>query len=132
ALVDEEGREVPICNLEEFNSVQLSDGDCLTFYADTGRLEEELLRVAPEDRRRIQRFIRDLRSMARLKIPIDTEKWGKKEWFLFLLKHMGPALKLREYSRLTFEAFTRPSMNETLQDAFRTLMPPDCTATAVV
>ncbi|MFI5360160.1 MAG: phytoene desaturase family protein [Halanaerobiales bacterium] len=132
ALVDEEGREVPICNLEEFNSVQLSDGDCLTFYADTGRLEEELLRVAPEDRRRIQRFIRDLRSMARLKIPIDTEKWGKKEWFLFLLKHMGPALKLREYSRLTFEEFTRQWRNGKLQEAFRALIPPDWSATAFV
>lgn len=130
ALVNEGGEEVPIYNPEVFNRVQLSDGDWLSFYSDAGRLEEELLRIAPEDRKRIQRLIRDLRSMARLITPVDTEKWGGKDWLFFLLKHMGPVLKLREYSRLTFEEFILQWRSQKLQEAFRALIPPCWSAVA--
>ena len=82
ALVNEKGEEVPICNLEVFERVELADGEIISFYGDTERLEEELLRVAPEDKKAIRRFIKDLRSIARLKTPVNTEQWVK-DWLVF-------------------------------------------------
>lgn len=132
ALVNEKGEEVPICNLEVFERVELADGEIISFYGDTERLEEELLRVAPEDKKAIRRFIKDLRSIARLKTPVNTEQWVKKDWLVFLTRNAGSFSRLMKYSRMSFEEFNRQWKSQKLQEAFRALIPPFWSAIAFV
>ena len=47
------------------------NGEIVTFYADDQKLKEELLRVAPEDKRQINRFIRGINAYKHIKVPVN-------------------------------------------------------------
>ena len=45
------------------------DGHIITFYADLEKLEQELLKVAPEDKKQIRRFINGIKAYKFTKVP---------------------------------------------------------------
>lgn len=47
------------------------DDEIITFYADLKKLQAELLRVAPEDKRRIKSFVNGIKRYQLVKIPVD-------------------------------------------------------------
>ena len=47
------------------------DGEIVTFYADLVKLEQELLRVAPSDKKQIKRFINGIKAYQNVRIPVD-------------------------------------------------------------
>lgn len=46
------------------------DGEIVTFYADLEKLENEFLRVAPEDEKQIRKFIKAIKTYQKIKIPL--------------------------------------------------------------
>lgn len=46
------------------------NGDIITFYADLELLEKEFLRVAPEDKKQIKKFIKAIKTYQKIKIPL--------------------------------------------------------------
>lgn len=46
------------------------DGEIVTFYADLEKLENEFLRVAPEDKKPIKKFISAIKAYRKIKIPL--------------------------------------------------------------
>ena len=53
-----------------FTKFKFDDGDIVTIYANITKLEEELLRVAPEDKRRIKGFIRAIKAYQHVAVPV--------------------------------------------------------------
>lgn len=54
---------------EYFNKVDVN-GKIVTLYSDVDTLKEEFLRVAPEDKKMINRFIRAIKAYRNIKVPI--------------------------------------------------------------
>ncbi len=62
---------VEISPLEQFHCVEDEEGERVTLFRDLGLLREELFRVAPRDRERIERFVEILDDFSRFKPPIE-------------------------------------------------------------
>ncbi|MHC4212807.1 MAG: phytoene desaturase family protein [Planctomycetota bacterium] len=56
---------------EEFIRVEDNDGRMIRVFTDVDRLEKELLKAAPEDKKLITDFTRAVRKFAKFKMPID-------------------------------------------------------------
>ena len=52
-----------------FNTFDV-DGEKVTIYADIDKLKEELLRVGPEDKKIINRFIKDIKAYQHVRVPV--------------------------------------------------------------
>lgn len=96
---------MPISNFEEFSRIELSDGEVVHLYADTERLKEELLRIAPEDEKMIKKFTKDMRIIARLKTPVNLESQTMKEKIKSLRINIRPLLKMLKYLGMSAEDF---------------------------
>lgn len=59
------------------------EGEKLTLYCDIDKLEEELLRVSPEDKKPIKRFIKDLINVFNMPLPLH-EPLNTMNFFSFL------------------------------------------------
>ena len=70
----------------EYFSKYYYDGEVITMYADLKKLKAELLRVAPQDKRMINNFIRYVKAYRHVKIPV---KKPLDKMNLFELTHFG-------------------------------------------
>ena len=61
---------------DEYLRVRTSGGQTLTIYTDPDRLEQEMLRLAPEDGKLIRRFCQAIRRFSSIDMPVTTEKMG--------------------------------------------------------
>jgi len=67
-----EGRK--FINHDSYMKVRFSDGESATIYTNADLLEKELLRVAPEDRLKIQEFTRGVRKATELEMPDPNDR----------------------------------------------------------
>ncbi|WP_027340818.1 phytoene desaturase family protein [Halonatronum saccharophilum] len=132
ALENEKGVKTPIRNFEEFSRIELSGGDVVGLYSNLDRLEEEFLRVAPEDEKKISKFIKDLKKLAKFKTPVATEKWGIKDRIKFIFSNFIPFLKVIKYARITMEELSDQWDNPKLKEVFRTIFPPSWSSLAFI
>src|SRR6516164_5598106 len=79
---------------DEFFRVKDEKGNYIRVFSDIGRLEEEFLQKAPEDKKEIRHFIYALRNLATFDIP--TEKapevaniWHRFRSYAKLTPHLG-------------------------------------------
>ena len=68
---------------EEFVRLETEHGERLSIYSNIDRLEQELLRRAPQDAAEIRNFASSLRSLSKFKMPDPTEGWGD-NWLTYL------------------------------------------------
>lgn len=122
-LEDEKGKPTVIRNFEVFTRIELADGDIVSLYADADKLEEEFLRVAPEDEKMIHSFIIDLKRLASFKNPVVTENWGLKDKISFVLKNATSFLKMMKYVRMPIGEFASRWKSPRLQEVFSTIIP---------
>lgn len=69
-----------------FTKIYYPDGEVVTVYADLKKFEEELLRVAPEDKKMIKKVIRGIKGYQHVDVP--TKK-PLRHYNLFELIHFG-------------------------------------------
>jgi len=84
-----------IVDFDEFCRVKGRSGEVFTVYTDADELEEEMLRIALEDKTVINEFINAVREFAEIDLPVDKapELYGPIDGIKFLLKFY-PCLRL--------------------------------------
>ena len=122
-LEDEHGKPTPIVNFEDFTRIELAGGEVVRLYSDAGRLEEELIRIAPEDTKLIRKFTRNLKELAKGGIPAVTDNWNILDKTGFYLKNAASFMTLMKYVRMTMEQFAGQWKNPDLQEVFRSVIP---------
>jgi phytoene dehydrogenase-like protein len=88
---------------EEFARLETEYGETLSIYTSIDRLEEEMLRRAPQDAPEISNFASAIRSLSKFKIPDPSEGLGG-NWLTYLrdlpylpLLHDLSAMSSKEY-----------------------------------
>jgi phytoene dehydrogenase-like protein len=59
---------------EEYARIRTTGGELFTVYTDPGRLEAEMLRLAPEDSKVIRPLCAAIRKVSKADMPVTTEK----------------------------------------------------------
>jgi phytoene dehydrogenase-like protein len=80
---------------DEYMRVRLASGQIFTIYTDPAKLEQEMLRLAPEDGKLIGRLCGAIRRFSTIDMPVTTEKMGLFQRLGYLLPwvSLGPAMK---------------------------------------
>jgi phytoene dehydrogenase-like protein len=68
---------------EEFVRLETQHGERLSIYSNIDRLENEMLRRAPQDTTEIRNFASAIRSLSKFKMPDPTQGWGG-NWLTYL------------------------------------------------
>jgi len=123
ALQNADGQPMPIRNFEEFTRIEISDGAEVRFYADADRLGAELLRVAPEDRRRIRKLVRGLKRCAGFEFPVDTTGWSRLDWARFAVRNLPALLDLRSTMTTRMDAYAARWKSLRMREALTCLIP---------
>jgi phytoene dehydrogenase-like protein len=110
----------------------LPGGEVVRLYSDAGRLEEELIRIAPEDTKLIRKFTRELKELSKGGIPVVTDDWNILDKTGFYLKNAASFLTLMKYVRMTMEQFAGQWKNPDLQEVFRSIIPLSWSAISLV
>ena len=63
---------------EEYLRLETEQGEALSIYSDVGRLERELLRVAPQDQAEIRRFVSAVRRLADFPLLDPGDTWMRR------------------------------------------------------
>jgi phytoene dehydrogenase-like protein len=126
------GRPTPIVNFDDFSRIELPGGEVVRLYSDADRLQEELIRIAPEDTKLIRKFTRELKELAKGGIPAVTDNWNILDKTGFYLKNASSFLTLMKYVRMTMEQFASQWQNPGLQEVFRSVIPLPWSAISLV
>lgn len=123
ALKDENNKAVEIRNFEEFTRIDLSTGETVKLYSDLNQLEDEFLKIAPEDRKEIKKFIKDMKILSGLINTVDKEKWNLMDHLSYYKNNFRPFLKIMKYAKMTMEDLAHKWKNPKLQEVFKLLIP---------
>jgi phytoene dehydrogenase-like protein len=111
-----EGRT--IVEWEEYIRIRTRGGETVTIFTDPGRLQEELLRVAPEDAEIIRSLCNTIRRVSRADMPVTTEKMGFFERFKYLLPWLSLGPTMKRWSTLSINEFCSQLKSPVLAEAF--------------
>ncbi|RLG50792.1 MAG: NAD(P)/FAD-dependent oxidoreductase [Thermoproteota archaeon] len=127
-----QGKE--IVDFDEFCRIEGRRGEVFTVYTDADRLEEEMLRIAPEDERAISEFMGAVRKFAEFDLPVDKapELYGPIDGIKFLLKFHPYLRLLRAWKGITIGSYAKRFKNPFLREAFPLILGIDEQCTMVV
>ena len=111
---------------EYFNCYDV-DGEKVTIYADLKKLEEELIRISPDDKKIILRLIKDIKAYQHVRVPaqkpIDMMNlWDLTKFGIHFLPMLGAYLRLWRTSSTEFAARFKSPI---LRDVFSRILGPD-------
>lgn len=109
---------------DEYRRVELKNGKIVTFYTDVAKLEAELLKIAPEDKKRINELGNTIRKLSKVDLfmdkpmelfnIVDYAKVGVTMFpFMKAMKEWGK-LSLKEY----IDGFANSDIREAFEKAF--------------
>jgi phytoene dehydrogenase-like protein len=113
--------ELDYVEWESYTTIRLSDGDSFTVYTDPDRLEKEMLRLAPGDRRAARALSRNVARMKQLDLPAAFDKMSARQ-VLALLARLPSALLLLPWLRRSVGDLVAMMEGEKLREAFRRLL----------
>lgn len=124
ALTNADGSKVPIVNFDDFTTIWLSNGEKVCLYSDLEKLRYELLRIAPEDAKEIDRFCVSLKKLGNANMAAITEE----QTFLKSLGSMvrnasGFVTLMRQL--MPMKAYAERFKNPQLKELFLTDIPAD-------
>jgi phytoene dehydrogenase-like protein len=102
---------------EEFTVFKSKSGISVTVYSDPGRLQQELLRIGPEDREIIGKFCGGIRKLRDFDIPARLEKFRLSDGFK-LLRFIPAIMK---WSRIGMLKFGNYFHNAVLKELFHSM-----------
>lgn len=132
ALENENGEPTEICNFENFVKVELSDGDIVTLYADADKLQEEFLRIAPEDKKIIKSFTNDLKKLSNFNESVTTEKLSLKDKIVINMSNVPSFFKMIGYVRMPLSKLSNKWKSPKLREVFSCVVPSFWSSTSLV
>ena len=128
AFDNEDGSRTAIVDHEFFTQFNFEDGETLTLYSDADRLEEELLRVAPEDEQQIRRFTRMLRKLSGFVHGETGEELGPGARLGMRLSTLARMPQIISQARTTIGEYAARFTNPRLREALSAGIPDDWSA----
>ncbi|EEM80630.1 FAD dependent oxidoreductase [Bacillus thuringiensis serovar huazhongensis BGSC 4BD1] len=107
-------------NDEEFAVVNFKDGSTFTLYSDVDKLEQEFLRVAPEDEETIKVLTDAIRVISSVDLDLDKapELFDLSDFERFKAK-AGPYMKvMKEWGKVTIEEFSKRFKSPLVRENF--------------
>ena len=94
------------------------EGTTVTFYRDLKKTEEELIKISPEDKRAIHRFIGAVRDMGTLMGVVFKNKHLQADDVLHTLPHSGHIYRCMKESRAEYaKRFKHPALRFAFENA---------------
>ena len=113
-----------IYNTEYFSKFDIN-GEIVTFYADLNKLEQELLRISPIDKKQIRRFINGIKAYKSAKVPtkkpLDYNNFF--DWIGYGFQLLPMAFHFMMYQRTSVKQYAQKFKSKILQEAFLRFMP---------
>ena len=109
--------EITIINHDAFNVIEDDKGNTFTTYTNIDKLEEEMLRVAPEDEKEIRKMARDLRKMTTMDMPVTMPKGL--QMIPFGIKMMPAFSVMNKYASVPMKDYVNRFSNDFLRYALK-------------
>ncbi len=99
-------------------------GEIVTFYSDLKKLEMELLRVAPEDKRKIKSFINGIKAYQHVHIPVNKplDKMNFLELTAFGVKMLPMAIRYLYYKSISNKDYSSRFKSNILKEVFQRII----------
>lgn len=100
------------------------NGEIVTFYADLEKLEQEFLRVAPEDKKQIRRFINGIKAYKFTKVPTKKplDHMNIFEWIAYGIQLLPMAFHFAYYKHTSVSTYLKKFKSPILQEVFTRFM----------
>ncbi|MCR4562773.1 MAG: NAD(P)/FAD-dependent oxidoreductase [Bacilli bacterium] len=100
------------------------DGEVVTFYSDLNKLEDEFLRVAPEDKRAIRSFINGIYAYQHVSIPVNKPiDWMNPfEAMVYGLKFVPMLTEYIIYKHISIARYAKRFKSPILREVFKRVM----------
>ena len=123
-----------IVNHEEFLRIEMENGEFFRVYADVNKLEEEMLKIAPEDEKIIREFTDAVREFSKYDLPVDKapELYGVIDGIKFLRENRGFLKLLRKWKKVSIGEYSKKFKNENLKEIFPQLLGIDSRISMVI
>ena len=123
-----------IVDQEEFLRVEDKEGNALRVFTDVNMLEEEMKRVAPEDKKLIEDFTGAIRKFTKMPLPVDKapELYNFFDGLGFFFKLMPYMGIFRKWSKLTNRNFADMCKNPLLRKAILSMFLPDSSIVFII
>jgi phytoene dehydrogenase-like protein len=107
-------------DLDEYLRIEGADGHALTLYSDVERLEQHLLKLAPEDARAIRAFTRAIRKLTRFDLPVEKapELYGIRDKLAMTWSILPFARQFMRWRKVSVSEFASQLRNRFLREAF--------------
>jgi len=112
-----------IINHEEFLRIEGASGKSFILYSDIDRLEQHMKEIAPEDKKVIDEFIKEVRICTHFDMPINKvpELYSAMDGMRMLFK-MFPALQvMKKWRKVSVQDFAKRFKNPFLREVFSLL-----------
>jgi phytoene dehydrogenase-like protein len=106
---------------EEYARIRTRGGEAITIYTDPGRLEAEMLRMAPEDAKVIHSLCAAILKVSRLDMPVTTEKMGLFEHLGCILPWIGLGATVKRWSSISVVEFCARLKSPMLAEVLRAM-----------
>ena len=115
-----------IYETDYFTKVDIN-GEIFTFYADLDKLKEEMLRVAPEDKKQINRLIKGIKAYMHVRIPTKKplDYYNLFELTAFGVQMLPMAFHFYKYKHMSVEEYASKFKSKILQEALNRVMTDD-------
>jgi len=125
AFENEDGSRSEIVNLDDFSRMEFVDGSVVRLFSDADRLKEELLRIAPEDRKMIVQLAKDLKRLSRFRITTDPENHSPIHRASSLLGNLSIMPRFLRHARTPMKVYADQFRNPIMKKVLMGVIPPD-------
>ena len=101
------------------------DATAVNLYTNADKLEAELLRVAPEDKKEIKNLCGAIRRLGGLSMPVDKpmDLMNAGDGVKFMAQNLGAMPVMTKYGKMNIAEFAALFKNPVLRNLFSALMP---------
>lgn len=110
-----------------FDKYVYGDNKTITFYGNLEKLKNELLSVSPDDEKQINKFIKDIKTYQKVRIPVykPIDKMKLLELIDYGFKALPMVFKMIKYKKISVKDYSKKFKSKILQDAFCNIMRSD-------
>jgi phytoene dehydrogenase-like protein len=116
--------KLEIIDFEVFARIVDTEGNEFSVYKNIDKLEEEMNRISPEDKREIARFSRVVRRLSKFRLPVSKpfKHFNLIDW-IKLLKQLPLLLLIKKYRKYSIKEYVKRFKSEKLRNFIKLILP---------